>query len=125
MVFSSSLKKNSDFQTLYQEGKSFANKELVLYVRINHTNQNRFGISISKKVGNSVVRHRFARQMREIYRLNERSLNRGIDLSVIARGSVRDLVFVKGGTHTLERAFLNLVKKAHLFINENDIHSHH
>ena len=116
MVFSSSLKKNSDFQTLYQEGKSFANKELVLYVRINHTNQNRFGISISKKVGNSVVRHRFARQMREIYRLNERSLNRGI---------VRDLVFVKGGTHTLERSFLNLVKKAHLFINENDIHSHH
>lgn len=125
MVFSSSLKKNSDFQTLYQEGKSFANKELVLYVRINHTNQNRFGISISKKVGNSVVRHRFARQMREIYRLNERSLSRGIDLSVIARGSVRDLVFVKGGTHTLERSFLNLVKKAHLFINENDIYSHH
>ena len=125
MIFSSSLKKNLDFQTLYQEGKSFANKELVLYVRINHTNRNRLGISISKKVGNSVIRHRFARQMREIYRLNEKNFSRGLDLSVIARGSVRDLVFAKGGTLTLERSFLNLAKKARLLINENDISSHH
>ena len=61
MKFSESLKRNSDFQRVYREGKSYANRYLVLYVLQNQTERNRLGISVSKKVGNSVVRHRMAR----------------------------------------------------------------
>ena len=60
MRFSESLKKNRDFQTVYNKGKSLANSYLVMYVMDNGLEKNRLGISVSKKVGNSVVRHRRA-----------------------------------------------------------------
>ena len=77
MKFSESLKRNSDFQRVYREGKSYANRYLVLYVLQNQTERNRLGISVSKKVGNSVVRHRMARLIRESYRLQEDMFNSG------------------------------------------------
>ena len=76
MKFSESLKKNADFQKVYNEGVSFANKYLVMYVRKNGTDGNRLGISVSKKVGNSVVRHRVTRLIRESYRLREDKIGR-------------------------------------------------
>ncbi|RHR42591.1 ribonuclease P protein component [Clostridiaceae bacterium AF18-31LB] len=85
MKFSESLKRNSDFQRVYREGKSYANRYLVLYVLQNQTERNRLGISVSKKVGNSVVRHRMARLIRESYRLQEDMFNSGLDMVVIAR----------------------------------------
>ena len=65
MKFSESLKKTQDFQIVYKTGKSYANKYLVMYVRENQSGGNRLGISVSKKVGNSVVRHRLTRLIRE------------------------------------------------------------
>ena len=86
---SETLKKNKDFQLLYKEGKSCANRYLVLYVRENGMDQNRFGVSVSKKVGNSVVRHRITRLIRESYRLHEDMFNSGLDMAVIARASAK------------------------------------
>ena len=90
MKFSESLKRNADFQRVYREGKSYANRYLVLYVLQNQTERNRLGISVSKKVGNSVVRHRMARLIRESYRLQEDMFNSGLDMVVIARKSAKD-----------------------------------
>ena len=66
-----SLRSNADFQRVYKKGKSYANKTLVMYVYGNELDYNRIGISVSKKNGNSVVRHTFARKIREIFRLNK------------------------------------------------------
>ena len=85
MRFSESLKKNSDFQKVYCKGKSYANRYLVMYVLNNETEHNRIGISVSKKVGNSVVRHRIKRLVKEAYRLHEDMFNSGLDIVVIAR----------------------------------------
>lgn len=85
MKYSESLKKNKDFQTVYNNGISYANKYLVMYVMENHTKKNRLGISVSKKVGNSVVRHRLTRLIRESYRLQEDKFRCGLDIIVIAR----------------------------------------
>ena len=60
-----SLKKNTEFQAVYKKGKSYANKYLVMYVLENQSNKNRIGISVSKKVGNSVKRNRAKRLMKE------------------------------------------------------------
>lgn len=90
MRFSESLKKNRDFQTVYQKGISYANRLLVLYVLKNGTERNRFGISVSKKVGNSVVRHRIARLLRESYRLHEEMFDSGLDIAVIARAGAKN-----------------------------------
>ena len=87
---SESLKKNRDFQLLYKEGKSRANRYLVLYVKENGLEKNRLGVSVSKKVGNSIVRHRITRLIRESYRLHEDMFNSGLDMVVIARVSAKD-----------------------------------
>ena len=80
-----SLKKNEDFKKVFDEKKSCANKYLILYYRENELDVNRLGIQVSKKVGNSVVRHRLTRLIRESFRLNENSFKHGLDLVVIAR----------------------------------------
>ena len=90
MIFSDSLKKNKDFQVVYRNGKSYANKYLVMYVLKNNMDVNRIGISVSKKVGNSVVRHRMTRLIRESYRLQESTFQRGLDIVVVCRASAKD-----------------------------------
>ena len=98
-----SLKKNQDFQTVYRRGKSYANKYLVMYVMDSGREDTRIGISASKKVGNSVVRHRFARLVRESVRLNKDILEDGKDIIVVARVAAKDNNFDK-----IESAFLHL-----------------
>lgn len=95
--------KNKDFQVIYKEGKSYANKYLVMYIRENHMDQNRLGISVSKKVGNSIVRHRLTRLIRESYRLQEERFKNGFDIVVIARNSAKGKSY-----HEIESAFLHL-----------------
>lgn len=103
MKFSDSLKKNKDFQNVYNNGVSFANRYLVMYVLKNNTENNRIGISVSKKVGNSVIRHHLTRLIRESYRLHEDMFNSGLDIVVIAR------VSAKGATYwDIEKALLHL-----------------
>lgn len=89
MKYSESLKKHRDFQNVYRHGKSYANKYLVMYVMDNQTEKNRLGISVSKKVGNSIVRHRLTRLIRESYRLQEDMFSSGKDIVVIARGAAK------------------------------------
>lgn len=77
--------KNIDFQNVYKNGKSYANKYLIMYVLGNNLPHNRYGISVSKKVGNSVVRHHITRLLRESYRLHEDMFNSGLDIVVVVR----------------------------------------
>lgn len=109
MKFSESLKKNAQFQSVYQNGKSYANRYLVMYVRENGAGKNRIGWSVSKKVGNSVVRHRVTRLLRESYRLQEAVFNSGLDIVVVARKSAALADF-----HEIEKALLHLGKLHHI-----------
>ena len=98
-----SLKKNRDFQNVYKKGRSYANRLLVMYVFENQTDCNRIGISVSKKVGNSVIRHHLTRLIRESYRLHEDMFNNGLDIVVVAR------VSAKGASYNeVESALLHL-----------------
>ena len=105
MKFSESLKKNDQFREVYKNGRSLANKYLVIYVLENNLEINRLGISVSKKVGNSVVRHHLARLIRESYRLHEDMFNSGLDIVVVARKSAADINY-----HDMESALLHLFR---------------
>ena len=98
-----SLKKTREFQKVYKRGKSFANKYLVMYILTNERTENRLGISVSKKVGNSVVRHRLTRLIRESYRLNKDLFIKGIDIVIVARTGAKDIDYSK-----VEDALLHL-----------------
>ena len=93
MQNSESLKKNRDFRQVYERGTSYANRYLVMYAMDNGREVNRIGISVSKKVGNSVVRHRVTRLVRESYRLQEDMFNSGLDMVVIAKVSAKGRSF--------------------------------
>ena len=80
-----SLHKGREFQSVYDENCSRANRYLVMYVAKNGTEKNRIGIVTSKKIGNSVVRHRIRRLIRESLRLSGERINNGLDVIVIAR----------------------------------------
>ena len=106
MIFSESLKKNRQFQSVYKNGKSYANKYLVMYIWENGTDRNRIGISVSKKVGNSVVRHRVTRLVRESYRLQEAVFNSGLDIVIVARQGAASVDYFK-----IEESLLQLGRR--------------
>ena len=106
-----SIKKNSDFLKVYRQGKSYANKYLVMYVLETGMDKNRYGITVSKKVGNSVVRHRITRLIRESIRLNETNLEKGYDIVIVARNTAKDRKYLE-----IESAVLHLSKLHHIMV---------
>ena len=119
MIFTESLKKNHQFQSVYKNGRSRANKYFIMYIKENGLDINRIGISVSKKVGNSIVRHRVTRLVRESYRLHENMFNSGLDMVIIARPGAAAV-----GYKEAEGALLHLCKLHRIFLSadsESDI----
>ena len=117
------LKKNIEFRIVYRKGKSFANDLLVLYILKNRRNKdkegnqyNKIGISVSKKVGNSVVRSRSKRLVTEGYRIKLDNLKQGYDFVFVARTNIKDKSYEK-----VDKAIDNLFKKVGLYNDEKNI----
>lgn len=89
-----SLKRNKQFRQVYRKGKSVACRELVLIYAKNRSDMVHVGFSVGKKLGNSVVRNRVKRRLREAFRPNLPLLLPGFDLIVIARDAARDALFL-------------------------------
>lgn len=116
------LRKNLEFRLVYRRGKSYSNNLLVLYVMKNRRNKdeshkefNKVGISVSKKVGKSVIRSRVKRLISESYRLNKNTLKEGYDFVFVARSSASTSTYKE-----IQDAMNKLFKKAGLIINEKD-----
>ena len=105
MKFTEKLRSSNDFKNVYNNGRSKANRYLVMYVMENNTGTNRLGISISKKVGNSVERHYFKRCVKESYRLHEDMFNSGLDIVVLARQGAKGIRYEE-----IDNALLHLMR---------------
>ncbi len=112
MKFSTSLKLNHIFRRLYHT-KGVADGLLVLYARRNRTENNRVGITVSKKLGKAHVRNFVRRRLREIYRQNEEQFLPGWDIVVVARSRAVDCEYAK-----LQKSYLSLAKKAGILREE-------
>ncbi|WP_125141554.1 ribonuclease P protein component [Clostridium transplantifaecale] len=110
-----SIKKNNDFQKVYRTGKSYANRLLIMYVMRAEREDTRIGISVSKKVGNSVVRHHVTRLVRESYRLNKDKVKTGLDIVVVARAAAKDSDFKK-----IESAYMHLCGLHNILENRSE-----
>ena len=82
-----------------------------MYVLQNGTERNRIGISVSKKVGNSIIRHRVKRLIKEAYRLHEDMFNSGLDIVVIARVSAKEISFWEAESALLHLGGLHHISK--------------
>ncbi|MFW6268824.1 MAG: ribonuclease P protein component [Bacillota bacterium] len=103
------LKNSSDFKKVYSRGKSNASYYLVIYWLPNNQGFNRFGFSISKKIGNAVTRNKLRRRLKEIIRIMEKQkkLKCGFDIIFIARKPVTGLDF-----HGIKKDVVKLFSKS-------------
>lgn len=74
------LKKNYEFKNVLSRGSFFVGKYVVMYVKRNNKKENHIGIAVSTKIGKAVKRNRIKRLIRESYRLNKDSLEKGFDI---------------------------------------------
>lgn len=107
MVFDM-IKKDKKFKYIYTNGRSFANKKLVMYYIKNNEEKLQIGISISKKVGKSVVRNRLRRLIKENIRLSE-NIKNGYSIIFLARVGADDLNF-----DTMKSSMNHILRKCEL-----------
>jgi len=104
------LRNRAEFTRVYRHGKSFANRQLVLYwFPKRDVEQFRMGVSVSKKVGNAVVRNRMRRLMKEIVRQHADEIIDHLDLVFIVRKGALDLEYKE-----LEKSVMHVLRKSSL-----------
>lgn len=93
------LSRSSEFQRVYRQGRSRANRNLVVYSFARGEDKSprpRIGVSVGRKVGNAVVRNRVKRTIREAVAALEPELRDGLDYVVLARADVVELIDREG-----------------------------
>jgi ribonuclease P protein component len=107
------LKKNSQFDLVYDEGQSWTGREIVLRTLANGSSSTRFGFVISHRLGKAVVRNRIKRRLREITR--QTLVQPGWDIILIARVPAAAMDY-----QGLEKSVKKLLLKAGLIVGENE-----
>lgn len=105
------LKNRSDFSKIYKYGKSYANRDFVVYYKKNDLQRLRVGFSVSRKVGKAWKRNIIKRRLREIIRNNQTILINNYDIIIIVRKNIKDVEFPG-----IEKSFYHVMKGTGLFI---------
>ena len=104
------VRKNPEFLRIYSSGRRVHSPHLNLVSLVRPgSSVTRLGLSVSRKVGDAVVRNRVKRRLREAFRLNLHHLRQGVDLVLVARPSAAGQ-----GYRDLESAFLDLCRRGGL-----------
>lgn len=93
MPRSERLRKNREFAAVFERGRSFPGKKVVVYLLENSLPFNRVGVAVSRKLGGAVVRNRLKRVVKEAYRANEAGLRKGLDLVLVPRSRAKTASF--------------------------------
>ena len=100
------IKKNKEFQIVFKGGKSWANRQFIIYI-LKKPEQPKFriGLSVSKKIGNSVMRNRIKRCIRQVFLELKGEIKTGQDYVIIARKPVSEMDF-----HEIKKSLSHLLK---------------
>jgi ribonuclease P protein component len=90
------IKKNAEFQEIFKKGKSVANRQFVVYSFKRNDNENfKFGLSVSKKVGNSVTRNQIKRYLRQTLLELSDHIHKNVEFIIIARKPAATMDFTE------------------------------
>lgn len=107
------LAKRKDFNKVYRFGQSAANRQFVVYYKIQpDVDHFKLGISVSKKIGNAVVRNRMKRQIKEIVRHLSHRIKHQIQMIVIVRKPAVEMDY-----QALEKSMIHIMKKVQILTN--------
>ena len=79
------LTDSSEFEKVYRQGTAYRGRLFSVHAFRNELGTLRLGLSVSKKVGNAVVRNTVRRRLREVFRASSDEAADGLDLVVSAR----------------------------------------
>ncbi len=100
-----------DFKIVHAQGKSFANRDLVVYILRDEKFAGKVGFAAGKKLGNAVTRNRVRRLLREAYRLNKNKISKDCAIILVGRKSLID-----AKVDTAIKAFLEICKRAKILL---------
>lgn len=103
------LTKNKEFKNVYKAGRRWSGPFFTMYIKKNGSNCTRLGVSVSKRVGNSVVRNRVKRRIKEIFRINMGKIKKGFDIVVSTKPAISTAEF-----KDIEKELKRLLKRGHL-----------
>lgn len=101
------VRKNSEFKRIYQDSRSFAAKNMILFVLQREDRELKVGFSVSKKIGKAHTRNRAKRQMREVVRTNFAHLKEGHEVIFLARKPISLASYKE-----IKQDMVNLLKKS-------------
>jgi ribonuclease P protein component len=114
------LSRSAEFERVYRQGRSVANRHLVLYSFPNTSiDRPRLGLSVSRKVGGAVERNHVKRLLREAFDGVEPQLQGGHDVVVVARPEARALA-EQEGLAGIDRALEELIARAGLGVMQSE-----
>lgn len=115
------LRKNEEFQQIFKNGKSYASRYFVIYILKNENHSSfRVGISVSKKLGNAVVRNRVKRMIKEVIRKIHTHIKPGCDFIIIVRQAVSGMNY-----HEIDDKLKYILQKAKLMDRSDDSNENH
>lgn len=106
------LRRKKDFRTVFDNGKSLANRYLAMFFLVKGNTDSgvsQVGFITSRKCGKANIRNRIRRLLKEAYRLNKHKLKEKVYIILIARPPAQSL-----GSREAEKSLLNLWKRAKL-----------
>ena len=99
-----------EFQRGYKKGEKYWNRHLVIYVVKQSLCSTRLGITVSKRVGNSVKRNRVKRLIRESFRLSKQHICQGYDIVAVGRSAAVGVKYQQ-----VQASFLQLLQQAKIY----------
>ena len=109
------VKKEKDFNAIFQEGKSVANRKFVVYRLENSEQHFRVGLSVSKKLGNAVTRNQIKRRIRHVLIAHKDQIIENLDFVVIARKGVEEMNYTE-----IEKNLLHVLRLANIYQEGNE-----